>query len=104
MDFGSIQQRANVRSGSSVGHAPDKGGAVSMHIENMDTAIQRAFERLDAITRKLEPLLRSSGPDGASGSTEPMPQSSLAEKIRGQVVGVAALANRIDDLLERIDL
>jgi hypothetical protein len=86
---------------------PEGLSAVVNHLDRMDTTLEGAHARMDDLVRRLEGVLRASAPNGAGGSASAPPQqiaSPLAEKLRGHVVGVRALMDRINDVIERLDV
>lgn len=85
--------------------APPSGG-VDQYSRALNEAIEAAHRELDRLFARLEGVLRSVPPSGSAGTkvSEQSISSQLAETLRGQGLGVAALASRIAELTDRIDL
>jgi hypothetical protein len=83
---------------------PAPVGGIEQHLREMDDQLESAHHRLALLANRLETACFAATPSGATQGKNEHIGSPIAERLRGQCMGVAALTARINDLLERIDL
>ncbi len=84
-------------------------GAIERNLRNLEEGIVGAHARLDALTTRLTVVLKppvpaTAGPGANQTMGSPCMDSPCGETIRGHIVATEALINRINDLIDRIDL
>jgi hypothetical protein len=82
---------------------PNEIGQVSEQVTRMDKALLEAAGALEALAKKLTPVLRLSGPEVTTPQAE-NPLVPLAEALHGQVERVEALWRHADSICSRIEL
>jgi hypothetical protein len=80
-------------------------GMVGEYCKQTEDAIARAHANIDGLFQRLAMALKDLGPTAdASKRSEPPMASPFAERIRSHVVGVDAIATRIAEIVDRLDL
>ena len=104
--YGAEQSLAKVATLGGAGNSPEmprERGRIEQHLNELHEVIEHAHNRLSTLEGRLAPVLRPSGPAGASEGRKEDVASPCAEILRGQVQGVAVLVARMNDLISRLD-
>lgn len=76
---------------------------VSSAVAQLDAANSRLHERISSLTQRLEHVLAPMGPQGV-GENAKLARHSLALQIESEAAKVNGAADRLDDIITRLEL
>jgi hypothetical protein len=77
---------------------------IPVELHCLNSAAERLYERIDVLTARLDPVLRSAAPSDKAEADEAYPDSGMAIKLRSTTNMLNAQADRLNALIVRLAL